>query len=335
MRPIQLLLIVLFCPTLQSQPSTSDPSAKRPQQNQPATNTQKPSASDERGSEQAPLFIKVLPPVKTKEEAASDQAKDLDQSSANWWMVRLTVAIVLVGCIQTIVFWLQARRLKQTIEVMDRISTQQTTDVQASIAEATRVAKAMEGIAGSMATNVASVKESVGISREIADGQREIADRQRLITELQSRAYLSVEHLGMVPQNAGTGLRFEPRAAIVNKGNTPAYKVKYSARAEVVPFPPPSDYVFNLPRIPEEGIGGFIPSTLNRIMSAVVPEIYSDPELAKIKASVETRIVMWGRVTYEDAFGIARFVNFGLSYVFFEDGTTTMTNELPLLNDSN
>src|SRR5690242_4569432 len=116
MRLGQILLIVLFCQVLQSQSATPTPATKPSQPKQPAASGHQQSPTHERGSEQSPVVVKVLPPVKTKEEIAKDQAKDVDQSSANWWMVRLTGAIVFVGCVQTIVFWVQARRLKQTID---------------------------------------------------------------------------------------------------------------------------------------------------------------------------------------------------------------------------
>ena len=56
-------------------------------------------------------------------------------------------------------------------------------NMQASIAEAVRASKAMEGIATAMASNVESVRESVGISKAIAT-------TQQLAMELQSRPNL-------------------------------------------------------------------------------------------------------------------------------------------------
>src|SRR5207249_6885466 len=102
-------------------------------------------------------------------------------------------------------------------------SAQQARDVQASIAEATRVSKAMEGIAVSMATSVESVKESVHISREIATVQK-------LATELQSRAYISVAFDSAFFQDAEHD--FEVSAVLQNSGNTPAYDVVFKADAQ-------------------------------------------------------------------------------------------------------
>ena len=328
MRLLRLSVIVsLCCQFLTSQiPSPSSPKRNTAQQN-PPSNVKRSADNDQRGTENSPIFVKVLPSAQTNDETSIRKSEGSNQSP-DWWMFGITAIIAIIGAIQTRVFWIQAKRLKETIEKMDSISAQQTKDVRASIAEATRAASAMEGVAASMVANTESLRESVGISRRIAN-------RQEFISELQSRAYLSVEFLGMVPQNTATGMRFEPRRTIVNRGNTPAYKVKVVARADVVPFPVRDDYPFDLPAIEEEGAGSIIASTLTKIVSAVVPDIYPDAEVTRIKAGGEIRILMWGKVTYEDAFDIARFVDFGLSFIWMNDGTTIMSNDAPRHNDSN
>jgi hypothetical protein len=120
MQRLRALIIAVLCSVGQSQPLAPTPPIKSSQPKQPATSTQKESSTNERGSEQSPLVVKVLPPVKTTEETTNDKAKDLDQSSANWWMVRLTGAIAFIGFVQTIVFGVQARRLRQTVVVAQR-----------------------------------------------------------------------------------------------------------------------------------------------------------------------------------------------------------------------
>lgn len=319
---VVLVLIVLG----QSQPPSPTTPIKSKQPKEPAASRQKKPPADERGSEQSPVVVKVLPPVKTDEETANDKTKDLDQSSANWWMVRLTGAIVFIGGVQTIVFGLQARRLKQTITKMDEISSQQAKDVQASITEAIRVSKAMEGIATSMAASVESVKESVQITREMAD-------RQKLITELQSRAYLAVLFDGMVPQNIETGVRFEPRMRIENRGNTPASNIRFSVVVDVLPFPLNDDFVFPLP-IEMLGHSSVIGPGLHKIISGVVPILYEEPEGTKISNGVGKRIVLWGLITYRDAFSIERFVRFGFTH-FMIGKDQWMSQDTVKHNDSN
>jgi hypothetical protein len=272
-------------------------------QSQPSTKTVKQPNSDQRGTEQSPVIVKVLPSTKTKEEADTEKAKDLDQSSANWWMVRLTAAIVFVGAIQTVVFGLQARRLKQTIDTMEEISSKQTADIQASLTQTTNAASSMQNIAISMATSVQSVKESVAINREIAD-------RQKLITELQSRAYLTMVFDGVVPQ--GPSAIFESVIRILNQGNTPAYNIEFAMVADVLPFPLNDDFAFPLP--PQRRFSSPIGPAQHKIISAMVAKRYSELEVEQIVKGIDQRLVAWGIVSYEDAFKIKRFVKFGYAY---------------------
>ncbi len=239
-------------------------------------------------------------------------------------MVRLTGAIVFIGLVQTIVFGLQALRLKQTIEKMEEIAGKQTLDVQASIVEATRAAQAMEQVSESLALNAKSVGESVGITREIAD-------RQRLITELQSRAYLLVLFEGMVPQNIAANVKFEPRIRIENKGGTPAHNIRFAIRADVLSFPLRDDFTFPLPT-DEFAYSSAIGPGLHKIIFAVVPNIYAEAEAEQIASGLGRRVVTWGIVKYEDAFHIERYIRFGFTHIRVGENNwlsqdTTQNNE--------
>ncbi len=95
---------------------------------------------------------------------------------------------------------------------MDEIAKSQTADMRASIGEATRAATAMDAIAVSMAISVESIKQSVQISKDIAN-------QQKLVGELQSRAYLSVQFEDAIYQDA-THV-FEGIAVVVNRAILP------------------------------------------------------------------------------------------------------------------
>jgi len=110
------------------------PSVKRDQPKRPSPGARDLPEGDKRGTEQSPIVVKVLPSAKTQDEPAGNKAETLDRPSADWWMVRLTAAIAVIGLIQTIVFGIQAYMLRQTISKMDEIAQSQTQDVQASIA---------------------------------------------------------------------------------------------------------------------------------------------------------------------------------------------------------
>jgi hypothetical protein len=309
----------------QSQPPPPIPAVKRDQPKQPAANIQKQSSTNERGSDKSPIVVEVLPTAEAQQKTADNEANGLDKSSADWWMVRLTGAIVFLGCIQTVVFWVQARRLKQTIDKMEEISRQQTSDVQASITQATRAATAMERTAESMAASVKFVRETVEINREIAD-------RQELVAELQSRAYLTIVFEGVAPQNIETGFRFEPRVRIENRGNTPAHTIRFAAFADVIPFPLPDDFRFSLPtELP--GHSATIGPGLHKIVSAVVPKLYPAAEANQIASGEGQRIIAWGIVKYQDAFDIERFLRFGLTCVRIGE-TQWMCQDTTENNDS-
>ncbi len=270
------------------------------------------------------MVVKLIPSPKTQQEAAKNKGNVLGEPSPDWWMVWLTGAIVFIGVIQTVVFGIQAKRLKQTIDKMDAISAQQTKDVRASITEATRAAKAMEDIAGSTASNVESVKTTVAINREIAD-------RQKLVTELQSRAYLTSVFDFMIPQDQRNGVKFEPRIRIVNKGNTPARNVRFTMRAEVLPMPLSDDFNFPLSEKMLDSSSDIGPG-LDRVISAVVPEMLSATEAHEACMGGKRRAAAWGIVQYRDAFEIERFVRFGVTYTQF--GTTWMSWDTPKHNES-
>jgi hypothetical protein len=275
-------------------------SPSQPANNPEAANQQ--SRDDLRGTDSSPIVVKVLPTPKTDAETAQEKQDHQDQSAANWWMVKLTGAIMVIGLIQSFVFALQARRLRQTILKMEEIGRGQTDDMRASIGEATRAATAMEGIATSLVSSVQSARESVGITREIAD-------RQKTIMELGGRAYLSAGFNASIYQDANHV--FEATAFLANRGSTPAYDVTFRASVDILPFPIPKDFEFPLP---DETAGpsvsliapGLI-KTFTRPLSRRVP----DDEVDAIKQGGPPQcFVMWGIVNYRDAFKEPRYVKF-------------------------
>ena len=100
--------------------------AQLPDQSSPKTNLSKQQAkSDQRGIEQSPLVIKVVPPLADEEKIATDKKDREEKSEADWWLVKLTGILAAIGFLQLIVFGLQARRLRQTIEEM-KVATKAT-----------------------------------------------------------------------------------------------------------------------------------------------------------------------------------------------------------------
>ena len=264
-------------------------------------------AGDQRGSATAPVIVKILPTPKTEKEARQEQSDRDDISSANWWMVRLTGAIGLIAFVQSIVFGLQARRLKQTIEKMEEIAGGQTTDMQASIRESGRAAVAMEGVAAGIAASVENTSR--------------MAEDQRGFWRQQMRAYVSVRFGAVVDQNKITGIRFEPRMIVANTGHTPAHNVTYRANAEAMEFPLKQGFTFPLPEQTHVASAGMLAPQQTFIISAVVPILYEEADAGQIRNGIGRRIFVWGTVNYTDAFNVARYVNFSQHFLWLTNDT--------------
>jgi hypothetical protein len=189
-------------------------------------------------------------------------------------------------------------------------ATQQARDVQASIAEATRAASAMEEIAESMASNVESVRVSVDISREIAD-------MQKLATELHSRAYLSVVFTAAKYQDADHV--FEVQAAARNHGNTPAYDVTFRAVAEIVSVPLSDDFAFPLPDETAGPSVSLMAPGITKLITRCVSGKVPDDQVEDIKRGRPPRcLAMWGVVKYRDAFKKTRQVRFAFTITWLQ-----------------
>jgi hypothetical protein len=77
--------------------------------------TQQPAASDQRGTEQSPAFVKIIPAPKTAAEAEADRREREDKNQSDWWLVKLTGALALIGFLQLVVFGWQGVQLKRTV----------------------------------------------------------------------------------------------------------------------------------------------------------------------------------------------------------------------------
>lgn len=304
LKPERLALLLLFCLVANPQPPSQGKAKLNAAQQQPAVRIQNSSGDDQRGTEKSPVVVRILPPGQVDNKLPLSQDKEGKQST-DWWMFGVTVMLAVIGTVQTRVFWVQAQRLKETVEKMEEIAGQQTADVKASIAEATRAASAMEEVSESLAISAESVKVSVAISREIAD-------RQKLVTELQSRAYLSAIFQEAIFQDDSHN--FGSLVLFRNHGNTPAYDVTFKAAAQILPFPVPDDFQFPL----DDGTAAAsvslmapgITKTIRRNVPARVPENQID---SIKRGGPPMCLAMWGSATYRDAFKETRHLKFAFT----------------------
>jgi Sec-independent protein translocase protein TatA len=213
------------------------------------------------------------------------------------------VVQTIIFAFQLIVFGNQAKRLRQTVEA----AKEQSGDMKESIKQATRAADAMQ--ISSKAATIASQAAAESV----------IAVRER--TAQQMRAYLSVKIGTGVYQDAN--LRFEVRPILINTEHTPAHNVRYAARADVLPWPLPNDFIFQQLEQPQPSFGVLAPQQ-DFTMGAWVDRRYDDDNEAEaIKRGIGRRLYIWGTVTYDDVFGEQRYTNFAqnIFWVALPDGS--------------
>jgi hypothetical protein len=304
---LKVTLLAVCAISIQSQnPIPSRLEVSQPKQKQ-STATQQPPSYDQRGTEASPLVIKPLPTPKTQEETAQE-AKERKEKSANdrnlvkftFYLVFVTGMLAIIGFFQLIVFGLQARRLRQTVEA----AAQQSEAMERAITQANRSAAAMEEVAKHIETSANAAIESV----------ETVKDR----TAKQMRAYLTVIVGSAIYQERRKNLRFEAKPHLVNTGHTPAHKVTYIARAAVLPVPLPDEFDFPL-------TGEFIGSAVvgphqTNILSAVVDDFCPDAEIRDIKAGNGKALYAWGVIHYEDIFGEHQTTKFCQATVWLKNG---------------
>ncbi len=247
-----------------------------------------------------PFLGEQAPAPKT---TSSDAESPNWYASPEWWLFIIGVPTLLVFGWQAFETRRAAEATRDSVDLMERqaeearrTTAQQTRDVQASIAEATRSATAMEGVAKSMDSNVQSLQKSLVISENIAE-------TQQLALKTQSRAYISVVFDGAIYQD-GPDISFEARAVLRNDGHTPASGVVINAVARIVPSPLPMDFDFPMPNF-TAGVGSvsLVTSGVTKVIRRVVPDRFSDLEVVDIKHGIGRYLAMWGIVTYADVFG--------------------------------
>jgi len=161
-----------------------------------------------------------------------------------------------------------------------------------TIKEAGRSADAMVSVARSMEENVARLKDTVEINREISDRQR-----------LQLRAYVSTKIGKASFQDRANNVRFSAGINIVNTASTPAQKLMYQVQVGILenPLPSPNDFELLLPK--KTGEEGLLPPYADRDIPGGLVQFWPDNEVANIKRGIGHGVFIWGKITYEDAFG--------------------------------
>jgi len=120
--------------------------------------SQQPAASEQRGTEDRPAVVKILPAEKTADERAQEERDRIDKTSAGWWLRVLTGALVIVGAMQFLaligqgaVFAIQAKRLRESVDLTRAIASREERDMRDAITTAQTSADAAKNSADAAA----------------------------------------------------------------------------------------------------------------------------------------------------------------------------------------
>ena len=222
----------------------------------------------------------------------------------------ITAVFTVVLAISTVLLWKETKDLRN-------FAAQQSDDMKASIAEAARAARAMQEVASGVASSAKAANESVALSKD---------SYVRML-----RAYLTVGLNTVFKQDAANNTRFEVRMAVQNVGNTPAYKVVTNTFVDVFPFPLTSDFQF--PKLANSGSTSTLGPHDGGQITGVASRLYTDDEVNEFERGMTKRLYVYGRVAYEDAFGIMRETKFCKALLYLKNDTF-MTLNTPDNNDA-
>ncbi len=269
---------------------------------QPKSKTQQPqqtTTTDQRGTQESPILVKVLPTPKTSEEATQD-AEDRKQKAKNDGnIVDLTAVLAIVAFLQLLVYTYQAKKLRETVES----AGQQAEAMERHIGEATRSANAMEHIATVIQSGNAAVL----------------------------RAYISVVIGEAVYQDLRDGLKFEGKPNLVNTGSTPAHNVRTRISAALVPQANAENFDYTLPEEVAKGSAVVAPHQ-TYILRAMVKEFVPEVEVSAIKHGEGKALTVWGVITYDDIFGTNHTTKFA-QWLFWNPNNSMYGYYIPGQNE--
>ncbi len=170
------------------------------------------------------------------------------------------------------------------------------------------------------------VRESLDIGRQTIETMERNAHQEL-------RAYVVVHTGNFRPQNSGRGrwLEWEPR--IINTGKTPAHNVVIVARAAVMPHPLPPELDLTLTVGPSSSrwtLGAGQWSHARRWLDRML----TDTEMQQVMNLQGSAVYIYGRVTYDDVFGVEHYTHFCQFAIWGSEGFAVEGNMIERHNDS-
>lgn len=260
-------------------PAPRTPAQPSAQSTPPAT---PPAAPDQRGTDQSPLSVKILPDPDAgeKEEKEEQDHQRRAQFEAKLaleteriaeytrWLAAFALGLLFVALGQIALFGVQLRHLRR--------SAQDAADTTKAAAESARAATAQAGIA-----------------RDSLKAMQNTAERQ-------SRAYVEVEIEKLDLNAANTGVA-EVVLRVRNVGRTPARDLVCNSWVELRPWPQPPNAAFTGPADPNQSKAIVNPGQARHFKTATKAPLKAF-ELEEIAAGTPRRLYVFGSVTYRDVF---------------------------------
>ena len=157
------------------------------QQHKKTNQSRNSGTTDHLGTQDSPLFVKVLPAPKTQEETERENNDRNEKVANDRNLVNATYVLAGIGVLQLFVFGYQALKLKQTVQS----ATEQSEAMERSIAEAARSASAMEKVAVDIERS-ASMRRLVVSSNDLARRDFSVVVLSRFISGFYSHSGESV-----------------------------------------------------------------------------------------------------------------------------------------------
>jgi hypothetical protein len=269
--------------------------ANRPDQPESAK-AQHNTDNEKSGTDRNPFVIKMVPSDADGQKRAEETKQGLEKSPADWWTVWLTSALVFVGVLQFfalvgqgVVFWIQARRLRETINLTRDIADRQERDTRTLIA-------ATQSNANAAMAQVEAMRQLHEAARA---QERTLRDQSAAAIAVQ-RAFVFVRGL----QTVGMPTAIQITATWENGGLTPTQHASMWMNWKTFPGGIPDDFDF-----PDLDVQGNPVASVEAIIFSLGPKASWESWSAQVPFSIieavvngHVRLFLWGWVDYNDIF---------------------------------
>jgi hypothetical protein len=181
LRCLSILVLLTFLVSVKSQERIPSGGGISKKQEHEATPAPQPTNNEQRGTEQAPLIVKVVPAAENEAETAQDAADREEKSANDRRLVIGTFVLGAVGILQLLVFGYQAVQLRKTVKA----ASSQSEAMERAIAH---IASSAEAAKASVKTMEKQVHE-MGQQRSVMQGQLDTMKGQ---LELEHRPWVAV-----------------------------------------------------------------------------------------------------------------------------------------------